>query len=305
MSRVDCNKNNEASLRVQEGAARKKRKVGNTSMVIAVGDHNTPGIHSHGAQEQLPGHGGDWSCDSCTTINKCYSCRCEACGRSRRFKKKEILEVQWDHYGSNRTIVANQPILFIRDHGPTESLREMANSLYDELQIRMTMDKDNLQHSDFFEGSPISNESRVYWKSHLTNDFVKGKMLDQLPAGLSVKDNATQKGIAFLNFEQSKCDTHYDRDTSILIVMSGSKHVFLAAPNELMAKCERAENNSTYLQDINPFEEEKRGKWEWLECRVTAGNALLIPQGWIHAIRSVQSTVAISLQVETSTNNKC
>ena len=147
-----------------------------------------------------------------------------------------------------------------------------------------------------------------YLKCHLKTKFVNQELLEEVPPSLQVKSNAEQKGILFINLKKGTCKTHYDRDTAILLLLSGTKEVFLAPPNAMQIQNEKTSINSTILDNMNPFsnkkkkKEERRG-WKWLEkIGMSPGDALLIPKDWIHTIRSSNETIAISLQVEASTH---
>jgi len=137
-----------------------------------------------------------------------------------------------------------------------------------------------------------------YFKGRLNNEF-SSKFSETLPNTFQVKKNASQKGIVFLNTKDGQCDTHYDRDASVLFLITGYKEVLIAPPRRIASVSAAGnESNSTIFSDIDPFAEDKKGDWEWKKVNLTPGSALYIPQDYLHCIRSTEDTLALSFQVE-------
>ena len=45
-----------------------------------------------------------------------------------------------------------------------------------------------------------------------------------------MKESADKKGIVFFSSTNTQCCTHFDRDSAILYLLSGSKEVLIARP---------------------------------------------------------------------------
>ena len=142
-----------------------------------------------------------------------------------------------------------------------------------------------------------------YFKGHIPNDVASRTGL--LPGNLQVKTNADQKGIIFYNTVAGQCVTHWDRDTSLLILLAGKKTVMIAPPGPTVCKAASTESNSSIYDDIDPFVKGKEGHWSWKCVDMKPNDALLIPERFLHAIQSEEDTVAISLQVQTYKEPKC
>lgn len=141
-----------------------------------------------------------------------------------------------------------------------------------------------------------------YFKGHIPNDVAS--RTGSLPGNLHVKTNADQQGIIFYNTEAGQCVTHWDRDTSLLILLAGRKTVMIAPQGPTSCSAASTESNSSVYDDIDPFVKGKEGHWSWECVEMKPRDALLIPKGFLHAIQSEKDTVAISLQVETYNDSK-
>jgi len=134
-----------------------------------------------------------------------------------------------------------------------------------------------------------------YFKGHMTNE-TSFKFEDCIPSSFELKRSASQLGIVFLNTQDGKCDTHYDRDSSMLYLVSGCKEVKIAPP---MSAIGRREDG--ILQDVNPFslDESEHGGFKWTTIHMGPGSSLFIPKYWLHCIKSVGNphTLALSFQV--------
>jgi len=139
-----------------------------------------------------------------------------------------------------------------------------------------------------------------YFKSHLTPDFVES-LGNSLPNWIRIKRNVRKKGIAFMSTKiSSLCDTHYDQDTSFLLVLTGKKEIFYAPP--CMIKRLRVDHpvlhHSSIFEEVNPFVTATGPLWQFIT--LTSGDGLLLPQGWLHSVKSTPGTTAVSFQVESS-----
>jgi len=140
-----------------------------------------------------------------------------------------------------------------------------------------------------------------YFKAHLTSQFVMDFFDDCcLPRGMRVKRKANQKAIAFISTTQETLsNTHYDQDPSFLFVLKGMKQMMYASPSvcSLYEKFRVVESHSSIFEGVNPFKDQCAG-WEGLT--LTAGDGLMLPQNWLHAVKSSPGTLAISFQVEST-----
>lgn len=141
---------------------------------------------------------------------------------------------------------------------------------------------------------------RGYYKTHLSSEFVNS-FASYMPECVRIKRNVSKKGIAFIStVAATLSDTHYDQDTSFLLLLAGTKEVFYAPPSmgDRLRVDHPVLSHSSIFEDVNPFVAATGTLWEF--ATLNAGDGLLLPQGWIHAIKSIPGTVAISFQVESS-----
>jgi len=296
--------------KVQPEGRDSKKKAWNIPEKLS--NFNRSGLHDHGSINN-----GDvtWICEVCegrnNTLYNLYFNVCQLCGirrSSTRRPKEGDVQVVINGWNESRTCIgekndvflASHPLLYERDVPPPALTR-----LCDKLLTEINKDVQNdlkLKKSKMFEPlKMVSPGLPGYFKSHLKDSFVKKKLMNKLPLDLMVKDTASQKGIIFANIMEVTCPTHYDRDTSILLLLKGTKEVYLAKKAPI--KKEVNLSNSSILDQINPFKGE-RGGLDWRKCCMTPGDALLIPRDWIHCIKSAPLTIALSLQVQVSHNRK-
>lgn len=192
---------------------------------------------------------------------------------------------------------------------PSEG-REYANLLVELLHIDMPEHASEIpfrgSHSKALAQrfpSCIVDPTRVdkcYYKTHLSSEFVNN-FASFMPECVRIKRTVSKKGISFIStIAATLSHTHYDQDTSFLLLLTGTKEVFYAPP--CMVDRLRVDHpvlsHSSIFEDVNPFVAAKGTLWEFVT--LNAGDGLLLPQGWVHAIKSVPGTVAISFQVESS-----
>ena len=140
-----------------------------------------------------------------------------------------------------------------------------------------------------------------YYKAHLSSNFVTDNFGDScLPHGIRIKKRTNQKAIAFFSTTaETLSNTHYDQDPSFLFVLKGMKQIMYARPSiaKMYEKARIVESHSSIFEGINPFETHCSG-WECMT--LTSGDGLLLPQNWLHAVKSSPGTLAISFQVEST-----
>lgn len=68
-----------------------------------------------------------------------------------------------------------------------------------------------------------------YYRGHLS-DTLSRRLSEYLPGPFQVKRSADKKGIVFFSPVNTQCCTHFDRDSSILYLLSGYKEVLIARP---------------------------------------------------------------------------
>lgn len=141
---------------------------------------------------------------------------------------------------------------------------------------------------------------RGYYKSHLDADFVNS-FQNSMPKCIKIKNSVSKKGIAFISTTAATLShTHYDQDTSFLLLLTGTKEIFYAPPSmgTLIRTSNPVISHSSNFEGINPFVELTGTSWRF--AKLNAGDGLLLPQGWLHAVKSSPGTVAISFQIESS-----
>jgi hypothetical protein len=99
---------------------------------------------------------------------------------------------------------------------------------------------------------------------------------------------------AFVNWETSQCQAHYDSHDRLLFLQSGLLQVYMAFPTDLQLIDKSCHYNS------NPFKD--RGDPEtgpaWRPMITLApGDCLYIPAEWVRAIRSAKETVVYAIKV--------
>ena len=141
---------------------------------------------------------------------------------------------------------------------------------------------------------------RGYFKAHLSSNFAN-HFASFMPDCIRIKRTVSKKGIAFIStIAATLSDTHYDQDTSFLLMLTGTKEVFYAPPSmvDRLRVDHPVISHSSIFEEVNPFVAATGTSWQL--ATLQAGDGLLLPQGWIHAIKSLPGTLAISFQVESS-----
>ena len=187
---------------------------------------------------------------------------------------------------------------------------ELASFLAELLRVQMPQYAEEIPSKGYYPPAFVNDfpdcivdptrVDRAYYKTHLSCDF-SNHFAPYLPDCVRIKSTVSKKGIAFIStVVATLCDTHYDQDTSFLLILTGTKEVFYAPPSmvDRLRDDHPVLSHSSIFEEVNPFDAATGMLWEF--ATLNAGDGLLLPQGWIHAIKSVPGTVAISFQVESS-----
>ena len=220
-------------------------------------------------------------------------------GRSMRCRKKHrrVKHRQW-----GEETRADEPILFSQDKSTfmMREIKRFANEVGDALRSNGGAGRKVNPPRELFAGRAADREVKFgsgYFKAHLSvsacNDFIPGV---QLPIGIMVRGpNVTRTPvIVFLNTKDGQSNTHFDRDTSVLMLCRGNKEVKISPPIPGWKR-----SNDGILEGVNPFsmDSDEHGEHSWETVSMKPGSLLLIPKGWIHCVRSTRMTIAFSFQV--------
>ena len=74
-----------------------------------------------------------------------------------------------------------------------------------------------------------------YYKSYLKYSFAK-QLVNQLPLDLKVQYSAFHIGVIFTSIEETICETHYHRDTSLLHLIECQAQVYCNISHQLFLK---------------------------------------------------------------------
>lgn len=93
--------------------------------------------------------------------------------------------------------------------------------------------------------------------------------LEILPAGFKIKDSACQQSIIFFNNKDGSSGCHFDRDSSLLYLVTGHKVVRIAPP---MSGSGRPETGN--VSDLDPFslDANDHGGYQWEEVIMVPGS---------------------------------
>lgn len=207
-----------------------------------------------------------------------------------RHDTKEVMKSCWDEKESGMS--SEQPIHYCSIPSGIATLAKQVKK--ELLERRWNGRGDLLKTWDEVDPHHIPG----YFKGHMTNE-TSFEFEDCIPSSFELKRSATQLGIVFLNTQDGTCDTHFDRDSSILYLVSGIKIVKIAPPMSAIGR-----PNDGILQHVNPFssDESEHGGFSWTTIHMGPGSSLFIPKYWLHCIKSVGNphTLAFSFQVQLS-----
>ena len=244
--------------------------------VKSLQSHNRPGLHGVGVDQET---------DITLRIGRPLVTRSGCQG---------VIERWWDEACNLGT---SQPILFTRK--PNKFPSQFISYVDQMKEEIIDFSRQRTRKMRIIKG--LEQVMQGYFKGHIPNDVATRTGF--LPGNLQVK-KVDQKGIIFYNTEASQCVTHWDRDTSLLILLAGRKTVMIAPPGPTTCKFASTESNSSLYDDIDPFVKGKEGDWSWKSVDMKPNDSLLIPKDYLHAVQSEKDTVAISLQVETYNDPK-
>ncbi len=151
--------------------------------------------------------------------------------------------------------------------------------------------------------SRSSNTEDIH-KVRLSKEFCKrfsNVLFYMIPPAFTIQEMNNQP-IIFYNEEVTVCETHFDRDYSILLVVQGKKDVLLA-PKDIIQKSYKDiytfPNESGMHPLMLPFDEDEtiRSKKGWIHITIEAGQCMYLPPKVLHSIKSSKNTLAISFQV--------
>lgn len=226
-------------------------------------------------------------------------------------KNARLLKELSTHLNPGILSVCHKPRIFPSPSNFNQAKRnEFANFLTEALQGQMPEYSEEIPVKGFYPTAFMKDfpdcivdptrVERAYYKAHLSCDFAD-HFAPYMPDCVRIKSTVSKKAIAFIStVTATRCDTHYDQDTSFLLLLTGTKEVFYAPPSmvDRLRDNHPVLSHSSIFEEVNPFVAATGQLWEFVTLR--AGDGLLLPQGWIHAIKSVPGTVAISFQVESS-----
>jgi len=211
-----------------------------------------------------------------------------------RYNTKEVIKRSWDEKkkSGGGHFISEQPALYCSIPTTIATLAEkVKQDLLQQFESGWNGSSD-LVEEGAYKVDP--NYCPGYYKGRLTNE-TSLKFEDCIPSSFELKESASQIGIVFLNTQDGQCDTHFDRDSSILYLASGCKEVRIAPPMNEIGFADGI------LQDVNPFssDESEHGGFSWTTIHMGPGSSLFIPKYWLHCIKSVGNpqTLALSFQV--------
>ena len=144
----------------------------------------------------------------------------------------------------------------------------------------------------------------LYWDHVVASCIINKLFVDPIfPSNISLaKGNCAMQ--VFVTNTLNKSDTsltHRDNTNSLLVVVAGSKTVYLAPP-----RTDQELNLSVTVDNFliksdstnyNPSKDQKRNTLLWQEIKLKPGDSLFIPKGWFHLVISAKCTVALSCRL--------
>ena len=129
-----------------------------------------------------------------------------------------------------------------------------------------------------------------------------------LPKGFKMANSSRFANISmmefFINLWDAQADTHRDPHHGLLVVSAGGKTIRMAPPPDdanpaIKAYMDPDRDGYYNCNPHDPEELEQLGAFQWYPAvHLGPGDALFIPNGWLHAIKTEPGTVAFSIMVE-------
>ena len=214
-----------------------------------------------------------------------------------RYSNKAVVERRWDeNVASGGHYVSEQPHHFC---SVPENISTVANQVKEELLQRFKQGWNG--SSDLVIDAYEVEKNAGYYRGHMSSD-VSRKLRNELPGEFAIKETASRSGIVFLNTKAGQCECHFDRDSSALYLVSGYKEVKIAPP---MRELDRPADG--IMEEVNPFlpNERVHEGFAWQTVHMGPGSVLVIPKYWLHCIRSIDNTLALSFQIQLSDDTTC
>ncbi len=313
----------------------KKRKCPNSIVSILTKSHMKAGLNGAISTSTTNNTQQSWKCRLCTIINENNNDdnKCCMCG-SRRISERNkfcILNRPFYYYhhplscgeeldmkpvyfprpiiqGTNpvsdvlkRSIMADLEDTFLCSSSISNTNRRILSRIEIAPHLGGSVNTAKKKNSD---SSSTSSTRWTYVKARIDPNLFQEYALifnELLPSGFEIlftKKNRNSSPIVFYNGEQSTCTTHFDRDNSILYILSGQKEVLLASKADMknMKGSEKiwGPGDGIY-QHITPFQTDD--KTDWQNVILNAGDALYLPKQVVHSIQSKADTLALSFQV--------
>lgn len=188
-----------------------------------------------------------------------------------------------------------------------EAITTLYNKIKNEFSNNLNCKGMTILNSQFQEILPtMSGSDGVYEKSRMSKEFLSKyfELLQHLliPEGFRIlNSNIGCLPIVFHNISEDICETHHDRDNSILFLLGGKKDILLNCSAVVKKKYVGAVcmvGMGSY-DGIHPFEESKdeidRKGWKMISLH--PGDCLYIPKHVVHSVKSYPGTIAISFQI--------
>ena len=148
----------------------------------------------------------------------------------------------------------------------------IANELASELLQRFSGNGEAKTRRQKRLGRSCEQVDPGYYKGHLHDDTsLHLQSLNFLPSHFQIKESAAQKSILFLNTKDWQCTCHFDRDSSLLYLVSGQKQVKISPP--LLSSVSSWPGDGI-LHGLDPFSSNKsmHGGIQWETIAMTPGS---------------------------------
>lgn len=139
----------------------------------------------------------------------------------------------------------------------------------------------------FFLGGPGALVSPVPPSPHgqCSLEFAVYFQIDADVRNLAMLSHATPR---------STSPTHNDETDSTLIVLRGCKTLWIHEPGNGVAE-DLPKNKRMSREEPNAMSGVELAQRGWVETELKQGQALILPKGWWHQVKSVPGSIALSL----------